>query len=55
MKVWVQGFLGLRVRPSNSEHDTATRYEHDKNVNLTRHEKIIKTRHEQKNEHDTET
>ena len=40
------------IRPGNFVHDTATRHEHDTNTNLTRHEKIIKTR--QKTWHDTD-
>ena len=49
----------ISIRPGNSRHDTTTRNEHDTNTNLTRYEKITKTRqktrHGQKNEHDTET
>ena len=61
IKFWIinRYQLPIKYRPGNSGHDTMTQHEHDTNTNLTRHEKIIKTRqktrHGQKNEHDTET
>ena len=42
----------INTRLGNSGHDTVTRHEHDTNTNLTRHEKITKTR--QKIRHDTD-
>ena len=51
--LFILKYFGIILRLDNSRHDTATQHEHDTNTNLTRHEKITKTR--QKIRHDTDT